>query len=129
MLSFGLRISGPHQIPSAPIHFRHFLQDILMLDELRRLASACCGRLQVFHTLSRSPGARSSRSRTRLYFSGCHQHFRQEMEDMEEVSTWEGHVDEEMMRKAFEMGFGTGKMTNATRIVVCGDLVEISKIV
>jgi hypothetical protein len=51
------------------------------------------------------------------------------MEDMEEVSTWEGHVDEEMMRKALEMGFGTGKMTNATRIVVCGDLVEISKIV
>lgn len=101
-----------------------------MLDDLRRLASACCGRLQVFHTLTRSgPGARSSRSRTRLYFSGCHQHFRQEMEDMEEVSTWEGHVDEEMMRKALEMGFGTGKMTNATRIVVCGDLVEISKIV
>lgn len=96
-----------------------------MLDDLRRLIPACCGRLQVFHTLT----ARSSRSRVRrLYFSGCHQHFRQEREEMEELSTWEGHVDEEMMRKALEMGFGTGKMTNATRIVVCGDLAEISKI-
>ena len=48
------------------------------------------------------------------------------MEEMEETElpTWEGHVDEEMMRKALEMTFGTGKMTNAMRVVVCGDLDE-----
>eukprot|EP00435_Cladocopium_sp_Y103_P046856 s365_g13.t1 len=95
------------------------VEDILMLDELQRLESACCGRLQVFHTLTRRAGGARS-TRTRLYFSGCHQHFRQEEEMVELPHAWEGHVDEEMMRKTLEMGFGTGKMTNATRIVVCG---------
>lgn len=93
-----------------------------MLEELQRLESACCGRLQVFHTLT-GRGARGARG-ARLYFPGCHQHFRQEGPEELPSCSWEGHVDEEMMKKALEMGFGSGKMTRATRIVVCGDLAE-----
>jgi len=59
------------------------------------------------------------------YFSGRHGHFLEEARErtLSMADAFEGHVNEEMLQKAFGESISCeGAMKDATRIVVCGTL-------
>ena len=102
----------------API-FSTLVEDILMLDELQAIEGSCQGRIHIMHTFT------SRGSSQPQYFSGRHGHFLEEARErtLSMADAFEGHVNEEMLQKAFGESISCeGAMKDATRIVVCGTL-------